>query len=224
MESPLLSHDSISSSQTRMAALARVDSLAAQAVSWIAPVHFAIAKSEAEKQAAYRLRYQAVIEHGWEQPQDLPDGLERDAYDERAIQIVAWEGETPAATCRILLPQAGLRLPTEEAFDLHIEPRGRVVDSGRFVVARSYSSMEHRLLAALMARAWLEVRSHGYYRVCAAFASKAMLRVYAQMGFHYRILAPAHLYWGVERVPILFDVEESAQGLVGNWLPTITGK
>jgi N-acyl-L-homoserine lactone synthetase len=222
MESMIISHDSSYPSQTGAAALARVDALAAQAVSWIAPIRFGVAKSNAERQAAYRRRYQAVIERGWLQPQDMPDGLEQDTFDEHALQILAWDGETLVATCRIILPEAGLRFPTEEAFDLHIDPRGQVVDAGRFVVARDYSSMEHRLLASLMARSWLEVRAHGYSHVCAAFTSKGMLRVFRQMGFRYRILAPARHYWGTERVPILFDVEESAQDLVGNWQPHLS--
>ena len=94
-----------------------------------------------------------------------------------------------------------------------------MVDAGRFVVARAYSSQEHLLLACLLARTWLEVRSLGYTRCCAAFASRGMLRVFSRMGFRYQVLAPPRYYWGCERYPLLFDVAGSADSLVENWMP-----
>jgi len=198
-------------------ALAQVDDLARRAVDWIAPIRFRIAQAAAEREAAYRLRYQAVIAHGWRKPEDMPGGLERDAYDETAIHILAWDGDTLAATARLVLPQPGRRLPTEEAFDLRIEPAGQVVDAGRFVVAREHSSIEHRVLAAMLARGWLEVRAHGLAHVCAAFASTSMLRVYERMGLRATALGPPRYYWGADRYPILFDVVTSAPGLITRW-------
>jgi len=209
--------------------LARLDALAALAVSWVAPVHFCVAHTEQERQAAYRLRYQAVIEHGWLQTADLPEGREHDEYDDQAVHILAWDGETPVATCRLVLPAAGLPavwlpLPTEIAFDIQVKPAGEVVDAGRFVVARAYSSQEHLLLGCLLARTWLEVRALGYTRCCAAFASRGMLRVFSRMGFHYQVLAPSRYYWGCERYPLLFDVADSAATLIENWIPGTPGR
>jgi hypothetical protein len=101
-------------------ALVKVDALATMAVGWVAPIHFTVAQSEAERQAAYRLRYQTVIERGWLKPEDLPNGVEYDKYDDQAIQILGWDGEKAVATCRLILPAPGLRLPTEVAFDLQV--------------------------------------------------------------------------------------------------------
>jgi N-acyl-L-homoserine lactone synthetase len=204
--------------------LARLDTLSALAVSWVAPVRFGLALTRQERQAAYRLRYQAVIEHGWLGPADLPDGREHDEYDDQAVHILAWDGDTPVATCRLVLPAAGMRLPTEIAFDIQMEPAGEIVDAGRFVVRREYSSQEHLLLAALLARTWLEVRALGFTRCCAAFASRSMLRVFSRMGFHYQVLAPPRFYWGCERYPLLFDVAGSADSLVENWLPDVSDR
>jgi len=204
--------------------LARLDALASLAVSWVAPIHFRVAQTEQERQAAYHLRYQAVIEQRWLQPADLPEGREHDEFDDQAIHILAWDGETPVATCRLVLPAAGLALPTEIAFDIQAEPAGEVVDAGRFVVARAYSSQEHLLLACLLARTWLELRLLGYTRCCAAFASRGMLRVFSRMGFRYQVLAPPRFYWGCERYPLLFDVARSADTLVKNWLPDTPGR
>src|ERR671936_821053 len=106
-------------------ALARVDALAAQAIDWVTPIQFRIAHDDAARVAAYRLRYRVVMERGWMQAKELPDGLERDEYDQRAVHITAWDANTLAATSRLVFPEAGLVLPTESAFDLVIEPRAR---------------------------------------------------------------------------------------------------
>lgn len=200
-------------------ALAQVDAIARAAIGWIAPIRFAIAQTEADRRAAYRLRYQVVIEHGWMQPDDLPDGLERDEYDDEATHILAWDAGVLVATSRLIFPRDNLTLPTEKTFGLTIEPRGQVVDAGRFVVARSHSSIEHRLLASLLGCSWLEVRARGYSRVCAAFASLAMMRVYRGMGAKMTALGPARYYWGADRYPILFDTVGAAASLVERWQP-----
>jgi N-acyl-L-homoserine lactone synthetase len=213
-----------SATQDGNQALARVDALARQAVSWATPIHFRVAQNESERNAAYRLRYQAVIERGWLQPQDLPEGLELDEYDDQAIHILAWDKDTPVASCRLILPGEEFFLPTEVAFDVQVQPKGQVLDAGRFVVARTHSSQEHLLLACLLARTWLEVRALGFSRCCAAFASRGMLRVFSRMGFRYQVLAPPRFYWGCERFPLLFDVADSASALVENWSPEPPGR
>jgi hypothetical protein len=118
---------------------------------------------------------------------------------------------------RLILPEPGLTLPTEQAFGLQIEPRGQVVDAGRFVVARDYSSIEHRVLAVLLAKTWLVMREHGYEKACAAFASNSMIRVYRQMGFQVAVLGSPRFYWGTQRFPILFDVADASPTLLQRW-------
>ena len=172
------------------------------------PIHFCVAQVEAERQAAYRLRYQAIIERGWLQPEDLPGGIEHDEYDDDALHLIAWDGEAPAAACRLILPSLERLLPTEAAFDIRVMPAGEVIDAGRFVVARAYSSQEHLLLACLLARTWLEVRARRFLALLRGLRSRGMLRVFSRMGFRYQELAPPRFYWGCERFPLLFDVAD----------------
>lgn len=201
--------------------LARIDALAERLVTWVAPVRFALAQTDAEREAAYRLRFQAVVGHGWMAPEALPEGLEFDEFDTRAVHILAWNNGTPAATSRLIFPARGLNLPTEAAFGIDIEPHGKVVDAGRFVVARAYSNIEHRLLAALIAQTWLQVRACGYSQVCAAFASRAMIRLYGRMGVLAVPLAAPRVYWGEERYPVRFDPGASASRVNEQWLEKI---
>jgi len=120
-------------SESQAAALARMDDLAAQMIGWIMPIRFAIAHTEAEREAVYRLRYETVIDRGWLKPADLPDSRECDAYDNQAVHLMAVDGHQLAGYARLILPAPGLSLPTEQAFDLQIEPRARWSMPGVFL-------------------------------------------------------------------------------------------
>src|SRR5262245_22108443 len=119
-------------------ALQMLEGLSFSLVDKAAPIRFSVAQSLAEREAAYRLRYQALLDRG-AKPADFPDGLEHDEHDERALQILGWDGNNPIATGRIVLPAPNILLPTEQAFGLTIEPRGQVVDIGRYTVLHEYA-------------------------------------------------------------------------------------
>ena len=197
-------------------ALIAGDNLARSFLASMDALHFDIAREQSQREAVYRLRYQAVIERRWAQPADLPDGMESDLYDEKAIHIIGMDGDKLAATSRLVLPDAVARLPTEEAFHMQVEPHGQVVDMGRQIVAREYTSIKHIAFAALLAKTWLEIRAHGYSRVCGDF-SPAMIRLYRMMGFHVKQIGPAQPFWGEERAPIMVDIVESMMALVERW-------
>jgi hypothetical protein len=181
------------------------------------PVRFRLASSPLDREKAYRLRYEAVIRRGWGLPEDYPGGLESDGRDDTAVHVLGFHGEVAVATARLIFPEAVRLLPTEETFHLRIKPLGQVVDMGRVVVAPSHSDVRHRVLAGLMAFAWLEIARRGFAFACGAFASPAGLHMYRQMGFKIEILAPSQPYWGEMRYPILFDVPGSARELARRW-------
>ena len=195
--------------------LALLDRIAGRVVERAAPVRFAVAAGARGREAAYRLRYAVVVAEGWARPADLPDGLERDEDDDRAIQIIGWVEGRAVATTRVVLPGEA-PLPTERAFAIAVEPAGGVVDVGRFAVDRSHAGSGHRTFAGLLGFAWLEARRHGYRRMCGAF-TPAMIELFRRMGFQVRTLGPAASYWGEERHPILVDVVASSEALARRW-------
>lgn len=197
-------------------ALALADDLASRIVGVAAPILFRVARTDSDRLAVYRLRYQVVIERGWARPEDLPDGIERDAYDEQAIHIVGWDGGILAATSRLVLPGSRDLLPTEEAFDIKVEPQGQVADMGRQIVAREYSNVRHFVFAALLAKTWLEMRERGFTLVCGDF-SPVVTRLYRMVGFDVRQIGPSRNFWGEERFPILVDVAASVPALLARW-------
>jgi N-acyl-L-homoserine lactone synthetase len=197
-------------------ALALADSLAGRIVGGATPIRFSVALSNSERKAVYRLRYQVIIERGWARPEDLPDGLERDDFDEKAVHIVGRDGDILAATCRLVLPDSRNRLPTEQAFDIRVEPAGQVADMGRQIVAREYSNIRHLVFAALLAKTWLEMRKRGFALVCGDF-SPAVTRLYRIVGFDVQQIGAGRKFWGEERFPILVDVAGSVPTLLKRW-------
>lgn len=193
-----------------------LDSLAAAMVKKAAPLQFTVAQSPAEREAAYRLRCQALMERGDASIVDFPDGLEHDTHDERALQTIGWLEDRIVATGRIVLPAPGYLLPTEEAFDLKIEPRGQVVDIGRYTVTHELAVKENRYFAGMLGFCWLQAHEHDYIRVCGT-ASTGMLRHYRRLGFIVTELGPPHVYYGEERYPCWYDVVGSAQALLNKW-------
>jgi N-acyl-L-homoserine lactone synthetase len=194
----------------RLRRLAQADELARQLVERVAPIRIESAHSMTEREATFRLRYQVTLEHGWGQTEDFPDGLERDAYDDVALHLAAWDASTLAGTARLIFPAPDRPLPTESAFDLTIEPWKQVVDGSRTAVAAGYHG--RTLFVALLASCWLQVRERGF-EVIAGAASAGVLALHRAIGFRVDVLGPARPYCGEERLPIRFDMLRSMERL-----------
>jgi N-acyl-L-homoserine lactone synthetase len=195
--------------------LAGIDAKAARNVAWAAPIRFAVARTTSELEAVYRLRYLVVVERGWATPMDYPDGLERDPYDDRSVQIAAWDGEALAATCRLALPMPGELLPTEAAFGQKIRPRGRVLDVGRVCVASGYRSSQHQVFWGLLGQIWLEMRARGFTLACSTL-SRPVARMYRNWyrtwGLELVSLGPPRAYLGELRFPALIQPATPVSG------------
>src|SRR5215472_402510 len=68
------------------------------------PFDYRVAADDTEREIAYRLRGATVLDRGWRTADDLPGGMERDRYDDRAIQVIGWEGDVAMSTGRVVLP------------------------------------------------------------------------------------------------------------------------
>jgi N-acyl-L-homoserine lactone synthetase len=176
-------------------------------------IRFEVAQTPAEREAIYRLRYQTVIEQGWAQPEDYPDGLELDGYDDKAVHIAGWDIERLVGSARIVFPIPGQPLPTEADHSLEIDPLGQVADVSRTIVVPAYSEGQHRISGALMGRCTLEVLARGYYLISGS-ATLSMTRLYRRLGYVFTILGEPKHIWGEERYPIRFDPVASAVGIL----------
>jgi len=198
-------------------ALKILQKASARSLALALPIRFRVAYSSEEREAVYRLRYSTAVKQGWARPEDFPDRLEYDDYDEKALQIVGCNGTVPMATVRMVFPEPGRLLPTEKIYDLEIEPRGRVIDMGREVVVPV--NRRHHILTALLCFAWDKIVTHGFTDVC-GIISPASLRIHKRIGLKATILASARRYWGEERLPVRFEVLDSAI-TVAKWVRSI---
>jgi|SRR5947207_2509789 len=179
------------------------DDLARKLLQAALPIRFDVARTTTELDAVFRLRCRITVEQGWRRPEDMPDGLERDLYDdEDAVQLAGWDRSVLAACARVVYPGAGRPLPTEAAFGIVAEPVGRVVDAGRLIVAPEYRSSQHQVLGGLAASIWRAMAARGY-RWAAVAISEPMIQLSRGLGFDVKVLGTPRPYWGEERVPAL---------------------
>ena len=176
------------------------------------PFDYRVADGDSEREIAYRLRGGAVLDRGWCAASDLPGGMERDEYDDRAIQVIGWDGDVAMSTGRVVLPPG---LPTEEACGIVVEPRGGVVDVGRMCVAPSHQSLEHAAFIGLMCRLYLVMRERGYRFACGMMSppARAMMGLF---GLQLEILGPERTYWNEPRAPVRFSLMSAARLVAGS--------
>jgi hypothetical protein len=124
------------------------------------PYRFTVPVRPEDRADAFRIRHLAVLKQGWSQPAAYPDGLERDEFDDRAVQILGWDGEIAICTGRLVLPPGPL--PTEVAAGIEVQPHGAVVDVGRMTVLPDYRNYRAAAFIALLCRLFLEMRERGF--------------------------------------------------------------
>jgi hypothetical protein len=176
------------------------------------PFDYRVADGDSEREIAYRLRGGAVLDRGWCTASDLPGGMERDEYDDRAVHVIGWDGDVAMSTGRVVPPPG---LPTEEACGIVVEPRGGVVDVGRMCVAPSHQSLEHAAFIGLMCRLYLVMRERGYRFACGMMSppARAMMGLF---GLQLEILGPERTYWNEPRAPVRFSLMSAARLVAGS--------
>ena len=181
-------------------------------------LRFAAAETPQEREAVYRARYAEVVRRGWAAPEDMPDGIERDEYDDDALHIVGWDGDVMMIIGRLVFPSPDRPLPTEAAYDLVIEPRQQVVDSGRAIrLQPDHGDSQHAMFLGLMSYAWQAMRERGYQHICGVMAT-SIFEMYKRMGIHWEVLGEPRSYWGEMRLPCKFDQVKTVESfLTGNW-------
>jgi GNAT superfamily N-acetyltransferase len=178
------------------------------------PFRFTIAANAAERSAAYRIRAAVSIDAGWATPDDFPQGMESDEFDDVAVHVLGWDGDEPVSTGRLVFPPGPL--PTEVASGLVVPPQGRVVDVGRMAVLRSHQTFGHGTFLALLCRLYREARDAGFEYACGMMAAPAH-SLLNRLGLHLEQLAPERLHHGELRAPVRFVLAANAAPLVARW-------
>lgn len=188
----------------------------------IAPLHIGVAGGAGEVDALVALRSREAIARGWLPGAVTVDGADRDGYDDDAVHIVIRDGDEVIGGFRLILPLPGRPLPIETAFDLALEPAGRVVQWGRLILAPRYrGDRDHRLPLACFAAIWLETTRRGLEHV-AGVVSPRLKQLYEVMGWDFRIVGPSRQVDGEERYPAMTTTDTIRSGveLLGNVVAT----
>jgi N-acyl-L-homoserine lactone synthetase len=192
------------------------DDLAGKILGDLEPLRFEEATQPTEREACFRLRYRAVIEMAMAEDR-FYEGIERDEFDEDAVQILGRDPARIVATARLVLPVDGRPLPTEDQFGLRISAEGGVVELGRVVVDPLYRGDGHSVFMGLAAQAWLSMRARGFTTAIAATPAR-LIALFEALGFAVTVLGPPRTWWGEERYPIVCDGRPAIPGIGQRWL------
>lgn len=102
-------------------------------------------RNKALMEKVYRIRYQVYcLGCGFENPENYPDGMEKDKYDPCSIHFLAMDADIPVGTVR-LIRNHDLRFPIEEHCGINIKsdrvPRDSLVEISRLAVSNLYQRM-----------------------------------------------------------------------------------
>jgi hypothetical protein len=175
------------------------------------PYRFSVPTEPEDRAVAFRIRHRAVLQQGWAKP--CPDGLEHDEFDDRAVQILGWDGETAICTGRLVLPPGPL--PTELAAGIRVQPHGSVVDVGRMTVLPGYRSYRAAAFIALLCRLYLEMRERGFEVACGMMSAPARALT-ERLGLRLELLGPELPYWGEPRAPVRFTLLANGASLTSS--------
>jgi len=196
-----------------------VDRLTERVLARLAPLAFEVARTPADRDAVLRMRYACVVAQGWARPEELPNGRERDEYDDEAVFVACRDGEELVGSMRLVPASPERPLPTERDFGIRARPAGAVLEAGRIVVAPSVRrGRGHLVLAGLCARGWMEAYARGYDRAIAA-AAPELIELYRGLGLRVSVLGPPRRHWGVERAPIQLEGDERTLAVLAAAVP-----
>lgn len=193
-----------------------VDAVAREWLVYLKPMRVAVVKSRSELEAVFRLRYRTVVERGWLSQEDLPrDGLERDEYDDIAVHVAAWDGETLLGSLRLVFPDGRQALPTEALFGIRIGHQEALADISRVAVNKQANAGLHRVLTALLCASWLTFRDRNVSYICAS-VSAGLLRIYRHIGLDPTVAGNRQIHMGEVRYPVVFDFQAKMPRLAEN--------
>ena len=118
----------------------------------IGNITFLVAEDEAIKDEIYKLRYRIYVEEfGFESPDDHPNGMEKDIYDQHSIHFAGVNADTGEviATMRIIL-HSELGFPLEHIEEVSFvgdkSDLRKIIEVSRFAVDSAYRRRKEDIL------------------------------------------------------------------------------
>ena len=172
-----------------------------------------IAANEMERAAIVRQRYEIFVEEfNFFEPGNDAKRIESDLYDDYALLFGVWEKESLIASCRLVLPNTAVGLPTlntmvidQEIFQ-HDRPTAEI---SRITVAAHHRTFKQtiKVLQSMQREISLVSDDYGIQQWIGA-VEPAFLRLLHQSHLPYRPIGPLQFKIGAERYPVCLESQD----------------
>ncbi len=156
-------------------------------VSNASDVQVAVATDEATKNKIYRLRYETYLAEGKINPRDYPDGLIKDVYDEKSLQIYVHIHQNIVAAARKTFDTMYKKLDVENFYTKERlrQPGLKYVEVSRFCIDNLFRNNINKSMNIIL-RLLLELYRISLLQgvgVCLITAYKPHINLYKTIGF-----------------------------------------
>lgn len=174
--------------------------------------------TEAEQLAILRQRYNIFVEeYHFFASKDSSDRIEYDEYDNHAVLFGVWEEQELLASCRLVLPESPLGLPTSNA--LHIDPEKFRKDRHTAEISRVAIAPQHRqlkksikILQSLRQEMIQVSTSYGITQWIGS-VEPSFMHLLNLSHLHFRPIGPLQNHIGLDRYPVVLSVEDCITSL-----------
>lgn len=167
-----------------------------------------IASTEIERTAILQQRYNIFVEEfGYFASKEAEKKIEYDCYDDHALLLGVWENGILIASCRLILPNHTLGLPTQKAMLMDKEKIENDLPTAE--ISRITVASEHRIFRKTIKI--LQTMQKEINRISAEYGivqligavEPSFLRLLNFAKLPYKAIGPLQYLIGAERYPVL---------------------
>lgn len=172
-----------------------------------------IASTEIEKLAILKQRHDVFIEEfNFFTPKIDTQGIESDKYDKYALLIGVWEEELLIASCRLILPDNPLGLPTLTSMEIDskkFQLSQVTAEISRITIASTQRVFKKTIRILQMMQKEINKVSIDYkITQWVGAVGPTFLRLLNQSRLPYQPIGPLQLHIGTERYPIILTLKD----------------
>lgn len=174
-----------------------------------------VASTVAEKNAILQQRYAIFVEefHFFE-PHDDSDKIEYDRYDEHSLLLGVWEKEKLIASCRLVLPNNILGLPTLNAMMIDsnkLKNNDKTAEISRITVAAAHRTFKNTIkIMKIMQKELYRISSDYNIMQWVGAVEPSFLRLLQHSALPYVPIGPLQHLIGADRYPVILTIRDYA--------------
>jgi N-acyl-L-homoserine lactone synthetase len=177
-----------------------------------------VASTKSEQTAILRQRHDVFVEEfNFFTPKDDIQKIEYDQYDAYSLLFGVWEQEILIASCRLILPNCPLGLPTLTSMNIDFEKfqtDQTTAEISRITVASTQRAFRKTIkILQTMQKEITRVSSDYKIMQWVGAVGPTFLRLLNQSRLPYRPIGPLQLHIGAERYPIILTLEDYTSSL-----------